>query len=277
MNEADAAFASFLAKLEQAYPEWRLLRLYLPRDNPGALAAEAVAHELSQAVFHLPDPTVAVSKLQWWGEELARWQAGEARHPLTQRLAPVQGARPAAVLPLLLEAAAQVHEAVPAADFGQQLMQLQPAFAAIECVRAGLLGRGPASPAAVQVDGLRHLLRQLARLPLAEGDAVPALSMQLMARHQLRREDLAQAGPAREAAVADQLGRIGAALLPLQGLVQGDDWIRRVRWRCEIWRARPLRPAADPFAQLWRRLDSTPWNLGWQAWRERRRDGGSGI
>lgn len=272
MNEADAAFASFLAKLEQAYPEWRLLQLYLPRGDRAQLAAEAVAHELSQAVFHLPELTLAVSKLQWWGEELARWQAGEARHPLTRQLPGVRGVTPAVVLPILLEAAARVHEALPAADFGQQLTQLQPAFAGIERIRAALLGRGPASPAAVQVDALRHLLRQLARLPLAEEGTVAPLSMQLLARHQLRREELAQAGPAREAAVADQLGRIAAALQPLQGLLQGDDWIRRVRWRCEIWRARPLRPG-DPFAQLWRRLDGTPWNLGWQAWRERRRDG----
>lgn len=272
MNEADAAFASFLAKLEQAYPEWRLLQLYLPRGDRAQLAAEAVALELSQAVFHLPELTVAVSKLQWWGEELGRWQAGAARHPLTRHLPSVRGVTPSAAVPILLEAAARVHEALPAADFGQQLVQLQPAFAAIERVRAALLGRAPASPAAVQVDALRHLLRQLARLPLAEDNTVAPLSMQLLARHQLRREDLAQAGPAREAAVADQLGRIAAALLPLQGLLQGDDWIHRVRWRCEIWRARPLH-ATDPFAQLWRRLDGAPWNLGWQAWRERRRDG----
>lgn len=273
MNEADAAFASFIAKLEQAYPEWRLLQLYLPRGNPAELAAEAVAHEFSQAVFHLPDLTVAVSKLQWWGEELTRWQAGEARHPLTRRLATVRDVAPAATLPLLLDAAARVHEALPAADFGQQLTQLQPAFAAIEQVRAALLGLAPASPAAVQVDALRHLLRQLARLPLAEGEASPALSMQLLARHQLRREDLAQAGPKREAAVADQLGHIAAALQPLQGQLRGDSWIRRVRWHCEMWRARPLGPGADLFPPLWRRLDRTPWNLGWQAWRERRRDG----
>lgn len=272
MSEADAAFASFLAKLEQAYPEWRLLQLYLPRGDRAELAAEAIAHELTQAVFHLPELSVAVGKLQWWGEELPRWQAGEARHPLTRRLASVHAVAPATVLPILLEAAARVHEALPAADFGQQLVSLQPAFTAIERVRAALLGRAPASPAAVQVDALRHLLRQLARLPLAEQGTAPALSMQLLARHQLRREDLAQAGPAREAAVADQLALIAAALLPLRTLLQGDDWIRRVRWRCEAWRARPLRPV-DPFAQLWRRLDGTPWSLGWQAWRERRRDG----
>lgn len=276
MNEADAAFASFVAKLEQAYPEWRLLQLYLPRTDPSELAAEAVAHELSQAVFHLPDASVAVSKLTWWGEELLRWQAGEARHPLTQRLARGPGIAAVAALPILIDTAERVHDAVPAADFDQQLAQLLPAFGAIERIRAELLGRAAASAAAVQLDALRHLLRQLARLPLAEGEAASALSMQLLARHQLRREDLAQASPAREAAVADQRERIAAALAPLQALLQGDGWIRRVRWHCEVWRTRPLKPAADPFASLWRRLDGAPWNLGWLAWRERRRDGRAG-
>lgn len=273
MSETEAEDA-FVAKLVQAYPEFRLLRPYL-RTPAGAaqLAFEGIAHELTQAVFHLPGPVVASGKLQWWAEELERTVAGEARHPLTRQLGRVPAARwdRAAFAPLLA-AASQVHDAAPAVDFGTQLAQLRPVFFALEHWRGRLLGAaGQGSEAQAGLRALSHLLRLLARLPLDDASGGPAVSMQLLARHQLGGTELATAGPARDALVREQLALIAAALDRL-ALPADSSWIARLRARCERWRARALRPG-DPFAQLWLRLDRIPWNTAWMAWREVRRGG----
>lgn len=275
MSEADAAFASFVAKLEQAYPEFRVLRPFLARRGVAELAFEGISHELTQAVFHLPELTIALNKLQWWGEELARWGLGEARHPLTRGLPPQAAAATAAsAVAALQRAATQAHDAVPASDFDNQLVLLQPAFAAIESLRALLLGRAVAPQASARLAALSHLLRQLARLPLVENREAPALPMQLLARHQLARITLTQPGAAREAAVSEQLASISAALagLSTSGL-EHMDWVSRVRWRCEQWRARPVAGSGDAFPTLWGRLNRAPWSLSWHAWRELRRGG----
>lgn len=273
MSETEAEDA-FVAKLVQAYPEFRLLQPYL-RTPAGAaqLAFEGIAHELTQAVFHLPEPVVATGKLQWWAEELERCMAGEARHPLTRQLGRVPAARwdRAAFAPLLA-AANHVHEVAPAVDFSAQLAQLRPVFVALEQSRAPLLGAaGQGSEAQADLRALSYLLRQLARLPLDDASGGPAISMQLLARHQLRYAELATAAPARDALVREQLAQIAAALDELV-LPAAGSWIARLRVRCERWRARVL-PPGDPFAPLWARLDRVPWTTAWQAWREARRGG----
>lgn len=273
MSETEAEDA-FVAKLVQAYPEFRLLQPYL-RTPAGAaqLAFEGIAHELTQAVFHLPEPVVATGKLQWWAEELERCVAGEARHPLARQLgrAPATRWDRAAFAPLLA-AANRVHEAPPAVDFSAQRAQLRPVFTALEQLRGPLLGAaGQGSEAQAELRVLGHLLRLLARLPLDDASGGPAISMQLLARHQLGNAELATAGPARDALVREQLALIASALDTL-ALPADGSWIARLRARCERWRARPL-PPGDPFAPLWPRLDRVPWNTAWLAWREARRGG----
>jgi 15-cis-phytoene synthase len=270
MSEAAADFASFVAKLEQAYPEWRVARPLLAR-RPAALAAECLMHELSQALLHIPEATVAAAKLAWWSEEIARWTAGEARHPLTRQIP----SRPLAGNPLLLlaAAAAPLREAPPAADFATQLSRLDALFGHLATLRAGLVG-GDVAVAAMQARlwTLGHLLRQLARLPVADsqdGDAVP---MQLLARHQLSRAQLGEESPAREALAREQLAALHAALQETGVAPVDAAWMAGLRRRCDLWRSRPL--AAGPvFPQLWARLDRAPLRTAWWAWRAARRHG----
>lgn len=274
MSEWSADVASFIAKLEQAYPEFRIAGPLLRRQTPGTVLFEAIAHELTQAVFHLPDPAVATGKLQWWREELQRSFAAQARHPLTRELgAPVGPAPEADVFDGLIALAARSRDAPPAADFAAQRAALMPAVLRIERLRVSLLGT-PASAVAVQAEirTLAQLLRGLARLPLAEDDEPVPVSMQSLARHQLSRGALREAGAARDALVRTQLADIAAALAALRPAVDADaGGTSRLRWRCECWRARPL-PAGDPFATLWSRLDRAPWDTAWQAWRGVRRE-----
>ncbi|WP_313919669.1 hypothetical protein [Tahibacter sp.] len=273
MSGLPADVASFIAKLEQAYPELRVAGPLLARQAPALLAFEAIAHELLQAALHLPDATAAVGKLHWWSEELQRYGAGEARHPLTRHL----GTGPAAAvnadaLAPLLALAVRRHDAPPPTDLAAQLAACEPAFLGVERLRASLLGSPSAaiSPQA-SLGALTYLLRQLARLPLAGNDDTSAIPMQLLARHQMDRAALTLPGSDRDAVVREQLAAIGTALAALgESLRASAGWLARLRWRCEHWRVRPP-PPGDPFSVLWSRLDRAPWNTAWLAWRELRR------
>lgn len=276
MSGLPADVASFVAKLEQAYPELRVAAPLLARQVPARLAFEAIAHELLQAALHLPDAAAAVGKLHWWSEELQRCGAGEARHPLTRYLETCPPATPVAAdaLEPLLTMAARRHEAPPPADLAAQLAACEAVFLGVERLRVGLLGSSPAaiSPQA-SLGALSYLLRQLARVPLDGDDDASAVPMQLLARHQMSRAALSQPGSARDAVVREQVAALGAALAVLaEPLRASADGFARLRWRCERWRVRPL-PPGDPFSALWLRLDSAPWSTAWMAWRELRRDG----
>lgn len=263
MSELEAGFASFVAKLEQAYPEFRVLRAYL---TPSALAAECLLHELAQTVFHVSEPVVAINKLRWWSEELERCVDAAPRHPLTRRLGGVAAEAPQRVRGLAAQAA-RLHEMAPPADFAAQLQAVEPVFLALEAV-AGSDGAG--QPPRARLRALGHALRELARLPLADRDNTWALPMQLLARHQLRREELLQPSPARDLAVREQLAGIAAALAELGADAAALGGLGRLRRRCDLYRSR-VSTLGDPFPALWQRLNGLPWSLPWLAWREGRR------
>lgn len=274
MSGLGADVASFVAKLEQAYPEFRIVRPLLERRAPALLAFECIAHELVQATFHLPDAAVATSKLQWWREEFARWVAGEARHPLTRALGQGQPDRSdLSAFDTLIDRAAQGRDAPPPRDFAAQCMEVVPVFAAIERLRVVALGSA-GTAAAVQADlaVATHLLRELARLPLADDVPESAVSMQLLARHQTTRTALSVPGEARDAIARAHIADIATSLALLAPAIDASaGWLARVRWHCECRRARPL-PATDPFAALWGRLERAPWTTAWTAWRAARRE-----
>ncbi len=275
MSKLPADVASFVDKLGQAYPELRVAGPLLARQAPALLAFEGIAHELLQATFHLPDPAAAVGKLQWWSEELQRYGAGEARHPLTRYLdnGPATPMTADALAPLLATAV-QRHDAAPAVDLAAQLSACEPAFLAVERLRTSMLGSDSVAMAPqARLGALSHLLRQLARLPLDGNDDTSAVPMQLLARHQMQRAALSQPGTARDNLAREQVAAIGASLRTLaESLHANAGWLARLRWRCENWRVRPL-PSRDPFPVLWSRLDRAPWNTAWRAWRELRRGG----
>lgn len=49
----------------------------------------ALYYELQEGVLSASDPGVSRIKLEWWRDELARLERGEARHPVTQALQPL--------------------------------------------------------------------------------------------------------------------------------------------------------------------------------------------
>ncbi len=56
--------------------------------RPGLLALHALLSDLLATGEPGREPGVAVARLQWWQEEIGRWQAGHPRHPATRALAP---------------------------------------------------------------------------------------------------------------------------------------------------------------------------------------------
>lgn len=274
MSAGDADVASFVAKLGQAYPEFRIVGPLLSRRAPSLLAFEAIAHELVQATFHLPAASVAASKLEWWRDEMGRHFVGEARHPLTRSLDAVPGARfDPTLFDALIDMAVQGRDAAPARDFDAQRNAITPAFTAIERLRVAVLGTADAA-VGIQADlGVAtHLLRELARVPFADDVPASVVPMQLLARHQSSRSELATPGTARDVVVRAQVADIAAWLAELgPAIAASAAWLARVRWHCERWRARPL-GVGDPFAVLWPRLGRAPWNTAWTAWHAQRRD-----
>ena len=59
---------------------------YPPLKRRIILALFALQQELIDTVLDCQDPGVARIKLQWWGEELARLDAKQARHPVSKEL-----------------------------------------------------------------------------------------------------------------------------------------------------------------------------------------------
>lgn len=110
------AFESFVEKRLAAEPEARLARALV--GSTRAIGHEAYAcleHEWLELAFGVRDPAIAVAKLAWWRDELARYAAGKPQHPVLQALAGRGSDRPdatvgssAAALEGALGAAAQL-------------------------------------------------------------------------------------------------------------------------------------------------------------------------
>ncbi len=66
--------------------------LFLPPERRRAITAlYAFCREVDDVVDETSDPQVAATKLAWWRTEVAAMYEGEARHPVTQALAPFVG------------------------------------------------------------------------------------------------------------------------------------------------------------------------------------------
>ena len=61
--------------------------LFLPPNRRRAITAlYAFCREVDDVVDECQEPQLAATKLAWWRQELARFSAGQAQHPVTQAL-----------------------------------------------------------------------------------------------------------------------------------------------------------------------------------------------
>lgn len=266
----------FQQKWVAAYADFELAVRFMPApEQRDALAFMCMGFELEQAAFGIREPMVAATKLQWWGEELGGTLP--ARHPLTKHLAGNSRFRaiPADAWHAVIAGALAQRESAPASRLDGLLGHYSRLHAPLASIEAILLP-GIDAAASAQVLDLARAARSAGALPaLLEVDQLP-LPLDLLARHQLSRAELASTSVAREAALrdhfaalADRLDRVLAT--PAQLSLPRRTLALLVRWQC----ARAAR-ASDPL-QAWHAAQGRlPLALTWSAWRAARRDSVAG-
>jgi len=267
---ADAApLASFVAKWSAAYPELELALGFVPRAQRDAQAALAcLGHELEQAVVSTHEDQPAAAKLAWWAEELAG--SGDARHPLTIALAGQPGwERFAPSWHAVVAAAFELRDPEPAGDLERLLARWAPFHRPQAVIEAELFGHVDVE-ARTRQRAIARALEDLALLD-ASGAARLPLPLDLLARHQLARNDLALDSPARRRAVRDALSGLARAM---------DDLARRgaplgipgtAALAAQRWRARQAKRGDEPVAALHRLHARLPLGAAWTTWRAARR------
>lgn len=271
-----APLASFEAKWSQAYPEFGLALKFLrssERDRRSAFAC--LVFELEHAAFGIREEQPASIKLQWWAEEFARTSKGEARHPLTQILAP--RIREAAI------STARWHEVIvgaltqrdpePAADKVALLENYARLYAPIGIIDEALFGTNAAAVAASLA--LTRALREAAALPGVLRDGKLPLPLDLLARHRLARGDLATPSAPRADALRDWFGTLGREL---SERVNGEaaraeplGILRASMTAADARRALQAARAREPLGTIQKALAGLSIPVVWSAWRAARR------
>jgi len=266
---SDDAFASFEAKWLAANPEQGIVAVFLtPELRLRAAAFGALVHELQQAAFAASDPQVSVVKLDWWAQELIAAAKGNYRHPITRALFEHEPARridPTLWQALVAGAFAQI-EPAPASTQADTIRALAAFYEPVARVESALLA--DAESAGAEASALwigSHRLREAAQ-PARER----AVSLELLARHNLSRAQLAEPGEKRSGLLRDLLqglrGDIEAALLSAPKASPG----RRVRSLLDLDCIASAVRAADPAVAIGQWAPSR-WRSLRFAWREARR------
>ncbi|HET9033755.1 MAG TPA: hypothetical protein VFN25_12720, partial [Dokdonella sp.] len=211
----------------------------------------------------------------WWAEELSGFAAGRARHPLTEVLlgyAPICELGADAWEALIPAAFAQ-REAGPFSTLGDMLdanRHFQTALANIEVTLHPVLdieNSATAASLSCVFDESVRLAEMLAR------DRLP-ISMDLLARHQLSRSEIGQAGPRRDAVLREHFlalaARVGASE------TRGLSPLTAIRLQANLKRCRRAAKAEDVLAESARNLDRLPPSSVWAGWKAARRMRASG-
>jgi hypothetical protein len=242
VSEADVYVARWLAR----DPARELMQLFTP-PHQRRLAAlwGALQLQLDEAAFELSEASVAQAKLAWWSQELADGARGAGRHPLVREWfgQPAAATVPAAAWTGLVQPALQLAQERPTPRDLDELLQRHASYgAALAQVETALFGAA--------CDPLSPVVERLARQLDGPERAPPWVPLQLLARHQVGRDDLAAPG------VARALRRdLAAALLPLLAADGGAAPRRMQRaldgWRLRHWSSGAGSAGPRPLRRLW--------------------------
>jgi 15-cis-phytoene synthase len=265
------ALASFEAKWALAHPELPLaLRFAQIPVRPLLAAFACLSLELGHAAFHIAEPDVATTKLRWWSEELSGLPSGRVRHPLTGLLAEHasrQGLAGSAWIAVMAGAFHQ-RESAPPSTLDELLTSYRRYYLPLAEIEAGLFkGLNACNVARAAV--LSRALNEVIRVPetLAR-DRLP-LPLDLLARHQLSRGELGQAGGRRSEALREHLETLAQAMQAADR--QGLSPLLCIRLHADQLRCRRAAKAVDPLAESARGLDRLPLSSAWIGWRAARR------
>lgn len=261
---------SFEAKWSDLHPELALALRFVPgsrRDQ--ALGLAVVGLEIEDAAFRIGEDHVAEAKLHWWAEELARLLDGKPRHPATQAMAAPGGlAVPAGAWDAVIAGALAIRESRPAGSLGDLIEDYRRYYGPLA---QAMVAANPdlSAEAAAEVAASARALQELADLRGALARGRLPLPLDLLARHQLDRGELAARSPARDEALRELLRQIGGRLraLPWRSL----PLIAGVRHSADLGRAERAARAADPVAALVASRGRLGPTAAWRAWRLARR------
>lgn len=263
--------ASFEAKWTEARPELALALRFEREDEREARAAFAcLVLEIEHAAFNIREAQPAAIKLQWWAEELARAAKGEARHPLTQALAPriAAAAIPQRGWNAAIVGAFAQRDPEPAADREALLSGYAQLYAPLGAIEAALF-RADAIAVAHAL-ALSRAMRETAALPDALRDGKLPLPLDLLARHRLARGDLGGESATRSEALREWFGDLASemsALLatPKLGVLRG------AMAAADAKRLASAAKAGEPMNAMTASLAGLSIPIAWAAWRAARR------
>lgn len=219
------------------------------------LAFAALEHELVAATYGIAEPEVALTKLNWWGEELGGAAASGGRHPLVKTLfadASVRAIDPALWMAPVMAALTRQSQAT-AADFATQLKRTEAFHGTLATLETRICFGADADPArAARVASLDYLQQALSVIrENAAAERLP-LPMDRMARHHLDRDGLTGDSAAYREAVSEQLAdllaqwRLARRLPGPLSLFRGLDARLGQRWTKHATRAKhPLARLRD--------------------------------
>ncbi|MEO7917585.1 MAG: squalene/phytoene synthase family protein [Dokdonella sp.] len=273
-GDTEQALDSFAAKWIAAEPELGIALNFLPMPRRAIEAAfGCLAREIAHAAFSIREGDVAVAKLNWWHEELARMSHGEPRHPLTQVLSghPAMADLPSSRWQAVIATALQQRERDPAADFSNQIAGFESFYRPLVEIEALLFGPIDCVVAS-RIAALAHAMREVAAMARVLETGHVAFPLDLLARHQLRRDQLATDGTERRYAAKEQLQAISIAL---DSIAKAQPTLLLTRYAgvlADRWRAGKAARADDPIAELNRLLLKVPFDATWKSWRAARRE-----
>jgi phytoene synthase len=260
---------SFEAKWSGVHPELALALRFVPgaaRDR--ALGLAVIGLEIEDAAFRIAEDHVAEAKLHWWAEELARLLEGRPRHPATQALAATDGlALPPGVWDAVINGALAIRETGPAGSLGDLLDGHRRYYGPL--AQAAAASPGVSADAAAEAAALARALQELTdpRGALERG-RLP-LPLDLLARHQLDRGELAARSPARDEAMRELLSQIAGRLRAMSW--RALPLFAGVRQIADLGRAERAARAADPATALLELRGRLGPGSAWRAWRLARR------
>jgi phytoene synthase len=268
--------ASFEAKWSEAYPEFGLaLKFVDGRERDEHRAFACLVFEIEQAAFGIREAQPAAIKLQWWAEEFLRASKGEARHPLTQALAPRvrESAIPLRQWQEAIVGAFAQRDPEPAADIAALLDGYARLYDPVGAIESALFGTHGAAVA--RVLAVTRALRESAALSEALRDGKLPLPLDLLARHRLARGELAAASAARTNALQEWFGALArefSSLLTLEAArAQPLGILRAAMAGAEATRARQAASASEPLTTMKAALEGLSVPVLWSAWRAARR------
>ncbi len=269
----DETAGSFVQAWRQARPLRGLALRFLPAHELAVPCWLALQDQLLQSLYGIGAPQVALAKLAWWAEELARLAGGGARHPLAIALsADARIARvPAALWPQAGTALLAAAEAPASRDFTAQCEEAESVFAALAGIECALVFGARADATRTRAVLARQaLLCALLQTPQRGAGGPLPLPLGALARHALSRERLADAGAGARVALAEHGGLLAQSLR--QSLRQPGPLLalRAAEAAHDIRALRRAARAERPLAVLYARRQALGPVDAWRCWRLQR-------